>query len=98
MLFKLRKQLALEQKKKRPNKKTLESIESSISDAQATKTVIENNMDNIIKLCFVHRFKDVDENIRSEAIAHLAGWMENNPEYFFKVTFLKYFGLSLIHI
>lgn len=95
VLFKLRKQLTLERKKKKPKSKTMETLESSISDAEATKTVIENTIDNIIKLCFVHRFKDVDENIRSLAISYLLDWIENNPDYFFKVTFLKYFGWLL---
>ncbi|CDO96600.1 unnamed protein product [Kluyveromyces dobzhanskii CBS 2104] len=95
VLFKLRKQLTLESKRKKPKVKAIETLKSSISDAEATKTVIENTMDNIIKLCFVHRFKDVDENIRCMAISHLSDWIKNNPEYFFKVTFLKYFGWLL---
>ncbi|BAO40374.1 cohesin subunit SCC3 [Kluyveromyces marxianus DMKU3-1042] len=94
-LFKLRKQLTLENKKRNPKSKTIETLESSIADAEATKTIIENNMDNIIKLCFVHRFKDVDELIRINSISELEQWMVNNPEYFFKVTFLKYFGWLL---
>lgn len=94
-LFKLRKQLQLESKKKRPNKKTIEQLETSIIDIQSSMTVIESNIDNIIKLCFVHRFKDVDELIRSESIYHLSTWIENHPEYFFKVTYLKYFGWLL---
>ncbi|AET39415.1 cohesin subunit IRR1 Ecym_4355 [Eremothecium cymbalariae DBVPG len=95
VLFKLRKQLAMEQKKKKQNKKTIHKLESTIADVEGTKTVIESNIDNIVKLCFVHRFKDVDECIRSESILHLAQWLENYPEYFFKATYLKYFGWLL---
>ncbi|AMD20632.1 HDL112Cp [Eremothecium sinecaudum] len=95
VLLKLRKQLKMEQKKKRPNKKTVDKLEATIADVQSTKTVIESNIDNIVNLCFVHRFKDVDESLRSESMLHLAKWLKNHPEYFFKATYLKYFGWLL---
>lgn len=94
-LVKLRRQLSMEQKKKRANKKTAEKLESTIAEIQETKSAVENSIDNIIKLAFVHRFKDVDEAIRADSISHLATWLENYPEYFMKVTFLKYFGWLL---
>ncbi|AEY96124.1 FADL093Wp [Eremothecium gossypii FDAG1] len=94
-LLKLRKQLAMEQKKKRPSVKAVHKLESTIADIQGTRTVLESNIENIIKLCFVHRFKDVDETIRSESVLHLAKWLENYPEHFFKATYLKYFGWLL---
>ncbi|CCD25972.2 cohesin subunit IRR1 NDAI_0G01970 [Naumovozyma dairenensis CBS 421] len=94
-LSKLSKQLAVEEKKKRPNKKTLEKLNLTIMEIQGNKTVTESIIDNIVKLCFIHRFKDVDESIRSESMVHLAIWTENFPEYFLKVTFLKYFGWLL---
>ena len=92
---KLSKQLAMEQHKKRPNKKTLEKLQVNLHEAENNKAVIENVIDNIVKLCFAHRFKDVDDLIRSESVSHLAMWVRNNPEYFMKVTFLKYFGWLL---
>ncbi|SMN19961.1 similar to Saccharomyces cerevisiae YIL026C IRR1 Subunit of the cohesin complex [Maudiozyma saulgeensis] len=94
-LAKLTKQLKMENKKKRPNKKTIEKLEENVEEIQSNKAIIDNIIDNIVKLCFVHRFKDVDEAIRSESMSHLAIWIENNPEYFMKVTFLKYFGWLL---
>ncbi|SCW01167.1 LAFE_0D06568g1_1 [Lachancea fermentati] len=94
-LVKLRKQLSKEQNKKRKNSKAIEKLEKSITEIQDSKTIVEDCIDNIIKLAFVHRFKDVDEDIRTESIVHLAVWLENYPEYFFKVTFLKYFGWLL---
>lgn len=94
-LAKLTKQLSMENKKKRPNGKTVEKLEENIEEIQNNKIIIDNIIDNIVKLCFVHRFKDVDELIRSDSMLHLATWIENNPEYFMKVTFLKYFGWLL---
>ena len=92
---KLSRQLAMEQHKKRPNKRTLEKLQGNLHEAENNKAVIENVIDNIVKLCFAHRFKDVDDLIRSESVSHLAIWIRNNPEYFMKVTFLKYFGWLL---
>ncbi|CEP60625.1 cohesin subunit IRR1 LALA0_S01e15258g [Lachancea lanzarotensis] len=94
-LVKLRRQLAMEQKKKRANPKTAEKLESTIVEIQDTKSVVANCIDNTIKLSFIHRFKDVDEAIRTDSVIHLAIWLENYPEYFMKVTFLKYFGWLL---
>ncbi|CAI4039730.1 hypothetical protein SMKI_09G1380 [Saccharomyces mikatae IFO 1815] len=94
-LAKLTRQLTLEEKKKRPNNKTLEKLESTITETQGSKVVIESIIDNIVKLCFVHRYKDVSDLIRSESMLHLSIWIKNYPEYFLKVTFLKYFGWLL---
>ncbi|CAI7250685.1 CPS_collapsed_G0027900.mRNA.1.CDS.1 [Saccharomyces cerevisiae] len=80
---------------KRPNNKTLEKLESTIAETQGSKVVIDSIIDNIVKLCFVHRYKDVSDLIRSESMLHLSIWIKNYPEYFLKVTFLKYFGWLL---
>ncbi|QLL32280.1 hypothetical protein HG536_0C04490 [Torulaspora globosa] len=94
-LSKLSKQLRMEQQKKRPNKKTLEKLESTIEEVQSNKMVVRDIIDQIIKLSFVHRFKDVDDHIRSLSMKHLSVWIQNYPEYFMKVTFLKYYGWLL---
>lgn len=94
-LSKLSKQLAVEQRKKRSNTKTIEKLESAIEEVQSSKMVTQNIIDNIIKVCFVHRFKDVDDTLRCMSMIHLSTWIRNYPEYFLKVTFLKYFGWLL---
>lgn len=94
-LSKLSKQLTMEQKKKRSNAKTVEKLELAIVEVQSSKMVTQSIIDNIIKLCFVHRFKDVDNSIRCLSMIHLSIWIKNYPEYFLKVTFLKYFGWLL---
>lgn len=94
-LSKLTKQLKMEQRKKRPNTKTVQKLESNIEEYQGEKMVCRDIIDNIIKLCFVHRFKDVDSATRSLSMVHLSLWIQNYPEYFMKVTFLKYYGWLL---
>lgn len=94
-LAKYTKQLNLEESKKRQNSTTIEKLKKNVEEVQNNKIIIEHVLDNIIKLCFVHRFKDVDELIRSESMLHLSIWIKNYPEYFMKVTYLKYFGWLL---
>lgn len=94
-LSKLSKQLKMEQQKKRPNQKTIEKLESTIEEVQSNKMVVRDILDQIITLSFVHRFKDVDNHIRSLSMKHLSVWIQNYPEYFMKVTFLKYYGWLL---
>lgn len=94
-LVKLNKQLLGEEKRKRSNKKTIKKIQIIISEVQQNKVIMEGIIDSIIKLAFIHRFKDVDEQIRSESMYHLSVWTKAYPEYFLKVTFLKYFGWLL---
>ncbi|SCU83834.1 LAMI_0C04918g1_1 [Lachancea mirantina] len=94
-LVNLRRQLGMEEKKKRSNQKTMERLKRSITELQDSKTVMEALVDDLIKLSFMHRFKDVDELIRAESMIHLAKWLENYPEFFFKVSYLKYFGWLL---
>lgn len=94
-MAKLTKQLTLERKKKRPNKQAVTKLEDNINEIQNSKIITENIIENIVKICFVHRFKDVDEIIRSDSVLHLSTWINNYPEYFLKVTYLKYFGWLL---
>lgn len=94
-LAKFTKQLSVEKRKKRQNKTVISKLEDNIEEIQNSKIITENIIDNIIKICFVHRFKDVDEIIRSESVLHLSTWIKNYPEYFMKVTYLKYFGWLL---
>ncbi|KAK5962883.1 cohesin subunit IRR1 PWA37_005337 [Arxiozyma heterogenica] len=94
-LAKFTKQLSLEKRKKRKNQTVIFKLENNIEEIQNSKIITENIIENIIKICFVHRFKDVDEIIRSESVLHLSTWIKNYPEYFMKVTYLKYFGWLL---
>ena len=94
-LAKFTKQLTLEKRKKRQNKTVISKLEDNIEEIQNSKIITENIIENIVKICFVHRFKDVDEIIRSESVLHLSTWIKNYPEYFMKVTYLKYFGWLL---
>lgn len=94
-IAKLTKQLNSERKKKRSNQKAIAKLEDNINEIQNSKIITENIIENIVKICFVHRFKDVDEIIRSESVLHLSTWIKQYPEYFMKVTYLKYFGWLL---
>ncbi|KAL3233475.1 Cohesin subunit SCC3 [Nakaseomyces bracarensis] len=94
-LAKLTKQLTTEEKKKRPNKTTISKLANSIEEIRGNKIQTEIIIDNLAKLTFIHRFKDVDDSIRGISIEHLTTWIKNYPEKFLKVTYLKYYGWLL---
>lgn len=94
-LTKLNKQIAMEEKKKRPNKTTIAKLTNSIEEVKGNKIQSEIIIDNLAKLTFIHRFKDVDDSIRCISIEHLTTWIQNYPEKFLKVTYLKYYGWLL---
>ncbi|XDT20883.1 Stromalin conservative (SCD) domain profile [Nakaseomyces glabratus] len=91
-LSRLTKQLSMEQKKKRQNKSTITKISNSIEELTSKKRQTDILIDNISKIAFIHRFKDVDDSIRKMSVEHLTTWIINNPEKFLKVSYLKYYG------
>ena len=84
-----------ESKKKRPNKVAMEQWKSQLQEEQEHKTTIEKIITEIFKVSFVHRFRDIDEHVRSNSIYYLSQWFKAWPEHFYQVTYLKYFGWLL---
>ncbi|KAL6949078.1 hypothetical protein ACO0QE_001566 [Hanseniaspora vineae] len=84
-----------ESKKKRPNKVAMEQWKSQLQEEQEHKTTIEKIISEIFKVSFVHRFRDIDEHVRSNSIYYLSQWFKAWPEHFYQVTYLKYFGWLL---
>lgn len=93
-LEKFKHQLNVESNKKK-SKKRIESIEKNIDTFNNQSIILENFIQDIVNTTFIHRFKDVDHLIRSESMIYLGDWMGSYPEFFFKVTFLKYLGWVL---
>lgn len=93
-----RKQLESEKKKKSVNKGRVEAIETTISDneqkVQQLDEFLQDGMDTVV----VHRYRDVDSNIRAEVIAALGGWIRTYRELFFEAQYLRYIGWTLSDI
>lgn len=98
-LDKFKHQLEVEQekakKKSKALQKRLDQIESNINQFTNQSLILENFIQDILNTTFIHRFKDIDYQIRVEAMSCLGEWMDIYPELFYKVTYLKYLGWVL---
>lgn len=98
-LEKFKHQLEVEQKKatstSKAAKKRIAQIESNVTQYSNQSLILENTIQDILNTTFIHRFKDIDYQIRVEAMGALGEWMDTYPELFFKVTYLKYLGWVL---
>ncbi|CCH43301.1 Cohesin subunit SA-1 [Wickerhamomyces ciferrii] len=99
-LEKFKHQLEKEQEKrtKKQNKaleKRITQMESNVNQYTNQSLILDNFIQDILNTTFIHRFKDIDYQIRVEAMSSLGDWMDLYPELFFKVTYLKYLGWVL---
>jgi cohesin complex subunit SA-1/2 len=92
-----KRQLENEQKKKQTAtiKKRIEQIEKNVGTFNKQSLILDSFTQDIVNTTFIHRFKDTDHLIRSEAMSSLGEWMDLYPEFFFKVMYLKYLGWVL---
>ncbi|KAE8318088.1 hypothetical protein BDV41DRAFT_523422 [Aspergillus transmontanensis] len=90
-----RKQLETEKKKKSVNQGRASAIEKAIEDGEKKLEIIDEYLKDGVNVVFVHRYRDVDPNIRAESMAALGQWIRSYREYFFEGQFLRYFGWML---
>ncbi|PWY88993.1 STAG-domain-containing protein [Aspergillus heteromorphus CBS 117.55] len=90
-----RKQLETEKKKKSVNKGRADAIQTAIDEGQNKLEMIDDYLKDGINVVFVHRYRDVDPNIRAECMSALGRWMRSYREHFFEGQYLRYFGWIL---
>ncbi|KAH3675858.1 hypothetical protein WICMUC_002428 [Wickerhamomyces mucosus] len=94
-LFK--RQLNLESSKK--SNKTIKAriiqINSNIEIFTNQSSILDNFIQDVLNTTFIHRFKDIDHLIRVESMQSLGEWIDLYPEFFYRVTYLKYLGWVL---
>ncbi|KAE8380127.1 hypothetical protein BDV26DRAFT_148492 [Aspergillus bertholletiae] len=90
-----RKQLETERKKKSVNQGRATAIEKAIQEGDKKLEIIDDYLKDGVNVVFVHRYRDVDPNIRAESMAALGQWIRSYREYFFEGQFLRYFGWML---
>ncbi|XP_075642454.1 sister-chromatid cohesion protein 3 [Castanea sativa] len=89
-----RRQLDAE-KKKRTEGPRLESLNKRFSTTHEQITVLEEMMRKIFTGLFVHRYRDIDPNIRTSCIQSLGSWILSYPSLFLQDLYLKYLGWTL---
>ncbi|XVF32673.1 hypothetical protein REPUB_Repub17cG0102900 [Reevesia pubescens] len=87
-------QLNAERKKKADGPR-LESLNNRLSATHEQKLVIDEMMRKIFTGLFVHRYRDIDPNIRMSCIQLLGVWILSYPTLFLQDLYLKYLGWTL---
>lgn len=93
-----KKQMVTESSKKQQNKTVksrIEQINRNIETYTNQSMILDSFIQDILNTTFIHRFKDIDPIIRADSMSSLGEWMDIYPEFFFKVTYLKYLGWVL---
>lgn len=89
-----RRQLDAE-KKKRTEGPRVESLNKRFSETHERITLLEEMMRKIFTGLFVHRYRDIDPNIRMSCIESLGAWILSYPSLFLQDLYLKYLGWTL---
>lgn len=83
------------EKKKRSEGPRVESLHKRLSVTHEKITMIEEMMRKIFTGLFVHRYRDIDPEIRMSCIQALGGWIFSYPSLFLQDFYLKYLGWTL---
>ncbi|XP_073063381.1 sister-chromatid cohesion protein 3-like [Primulina eburnea] len=87
-------QLNVEQKKKVEGLQ-VESLSIRLSTTHDKITIMEEMMRKIFTGLFVHRYRDIDPDIRMSCIESLGVWVLSYPSLFLQDLYLKYLGWTL---
>ncbi|KAL9096910.1 MAG: hypothetical protein Q9165_000874 [Trypethelium subeluteriae] len=88
-------QIESERKKSRTNKSRISSLESTAQEIQKQRDKLDETIAPWLDSTFIHRYRDVDPNIRAENVVALGNWITIYPEYFFDGHHLRYLGWLL---
>ncbi|KAJ4727572.1 sister-chromatid cohesion protein 3 [Melia azedarach] len=83
------------EKKKRVEGPRVESLNKRLSMTHKNITDLEDMMRKIFTGLFVHRYRDIDPNIRMSCIQSLGAWILSYPSFFLQDLYLKYLGWTL---
>ncbi|MCL7023817.1 hypothetical protein MKW94_013499, partial [Papaver nudicaule] len=81
--------------KKRKEGPRVNSLGKRLEMTQEKINVIENMMHKFFKGLFMHRYRDVDPNIRMSSIQSLGVWVLSYPSLFLQDLYLKFLGWAL---
>lgn len=81
--------------KKRSDGPRVESLNKRLSMTHDKITALEDMMRKIFTGLFVHRYRDIDPNIRMSCIQSLGSWILSYPSLFLQDLYLKYLGWTL---
>ncbi|KAF5785128.1 putative armadillo-like helical, stromalin conservative domain, cohesin subunit Scc3/SA [Helianthus annuus] len=83
------------EKKKNAEGPHVESLNKRLSEFHEKITMIEEMMRKIFTGLFMHRYRDIDPDIRMSCIQSLGAWIVSYPSLFLQDLYLKYLGWTL---
>ncbi|XP_052623568.1 sister-chromatid cohesion protein 3 [Lactuca sativa] len=83
------------EKKKNSEGPHIDSLNKRLSEMHEKITMIEEMMRKIFTGLFVHRYRDIDPEIRMSCIQSLGTWIISYPSLFLQDLYLKYLGWTL---
>ncbi|CAP95095.1 hypothetical protein E8E15_003160 [Penicillium rubens] len=93
-----RKQLESEKKKKTINKGRVEAIQKAVAEGEQKVERLDEFLQDGFDTVFVHRYRDIDGQIRAECLTALGGWIRTYREIFFEGQYLRYLGWTLADV
>ncbi|XP_076890501.1 sister-chromatid cohesion protein 3-like [Bidens hawaiensis] len=83
------------EKKKNSDGPHVEQLNKRLSETHEKITMIEEMMRKIFTGLFMHRYRDIDAEIRMSCIQSLGAWIVSYPSLFLQDLYLKYLGWTL---
>ncbi|XP_020597875.1 sister-chromatid cohesion protein 3-like, partial [Phalaenopsis equestris] len=83
------------EKKKRSDGPRVDSLNKRLTQTHKVISVIEEMMRKLFQGLFMHRYRDVDSDIRVSCIRSLGVWILSYPSLFLQDLYLKYLGWTL---
>eukprot|EP00897_Mesotaenium_endlicherianum_P001304 jgi/Mesen1/1200/ME000128S00174 len=81
--------------RKRTSGPKVESLTKSLTETHEKITLVEEMMRKLFRGVFMHRYRDVDPEIRSACISALGSWIQGYSTLFLQDLYLKYIGWTL---
>lgn len=88
-------QIEGEEKKTKVNRQRIEAIRQQAEEEAMKAGTVNEIAKDLFDGIFVHRYRDVDEKIRVECVAHLSNWITTYSDRFLDGTFIRYLGWLL---
>ncbi|XP_076919511.1 sister-chromatid cohesion protein 3-like [Bidens hawaiensis] len=83
------------EKKKNSEGPHVDQLNKRLSETHEKITMIEEMMRKIFTGLFMHRYRDIDPDIRMSCIQSLGAWIVSYPSLFLQDLYLKYLGWTL---
>ncbi|TFK75680.1 hypothetical protein BDN72DRAFT_450080 [Pluteus cervinus] len=87
-----------EKKRKVANKGTsarLKELEAKAKEIKERRTQLDGFLKEFVDGVFVHRYRDLDPNIRAECVRSIGLWFKKYPSHFLDASYLRYVGWVL---